>query len=955
VFRGGSWTSTAGTAAISSRYSYNVSNRYNNLGFRLALNSISETLSPPTNVSATLDGTTAIYISWSSVATATSYELYRSNDNAIYQLLQSGITATSYTDNSPLTGSNYYKVKAINTIATSSLSTASPEVVFSNASSDATLNSLTVSQGTLSPTFAATTYAYTVNVANSISSITITGTANHSAATVSGNGAKTLAVGNNPVDITVTAEDGSTKIYTVTINRAASNDATLNNLTVSTGTLNPVFDANTTSYTVSVANNVTSITVTGTANHSTATVSGNGAKTLSVGANTVYITVTAEDGSTKIYTITITRLSNDATLSNLTVSEGTLNPVFDANTTSYTVSVANSVASITITGTANHANATVSGNGAKTLVVGANPVAIMVTAEDGSTKTYTVTINRAASDDATLSNLTVSTGTLNPVFNANTTSYAVSVANSVASITVTGTANHANATVSGNGAKTLAVGNNPVDITVTAEDGSTKIYTITITRLSNDATLNNLTVSAGTLNPVFAANTTSYTVSVANSVTSITVSGTANHTNATVSGNGAKTLVVGDNPVDITVTAEDGSTKTYTVTINRAASDDATLSNLTVSAGTLNPVFAASTTSYTVSVANDVTSLTVTGTANHSQATVSGNGAKTLVVGDNVVSIVVTAEDGTTNTYTVTVVRAASDDATLSSLTISSGTLSPAFEANATNYAVNVTTSVTSIDVTGTATHANATVSGNGTKTLIVGVNVVSLVVTAEDGTTTKTYTVTIAVTQAVTGINLNTTATILSVNGTEQLSATITPANADNQNVIWSSSNPAVATVNNSGLVTGVSVGSATITATTEDGGKTATCAVTVQEGTISVTGISLDKSASVLSVNGAEQLTATVAPANATNKSVSWSSSNTAVATVSNTGLVTGVSVGSATVTVTTVDGNHVAICEITVQTETIAMTGISLNKTTTTVTVNGTNNCRLPSLLPTLPTKR
>jgi hypothetical protein len=88
--------------------------------------------------------------------------------------------------------------------------------------------------------------------------------------------------------------------------------------------------------------------------------------------------------------------STDATLSNLTVNPGTLTPSFNANTTNYTVNVANNVSSITITGTANHSGATVSGNGNKTLAVGSNPFAIVVTAEDGTTtKTYNVTVNRA--------------------------------------------------------------------------------------------------------------------------------------------------------------------------------------------------------------------------------------------------------------------------------------------------------------------------------------------------------------------------------------------------------------------------------------------------------------------------------------------------------------------------------------------------------------------------------
>jgi YD repeat-containing protein len=344
-----------------------------------------------------------------------------------------------------------------------------------------------------------------------------------------------------------------------------SNDATLRNLTVSFGDL--LFDVNTTSYTLNVSNDVTSIDVIGTANHEMATVTGNvTGKPLDVGDNGVEITVTAEDGTVKTYTVTIHRVSNDATLRSLTVSSGDL--LFDANTTDYTVNVYNNVTGIDVTGTANHAAATVIGNvTGKPLEVGDNVVNITVTAENGTVKTYTVTIRRL-SNDATLSSLTVSVGDLS--FDANTTSYTVNVSNDVTSITVTGTANHANATVIGNvTGKTLEVGDNVVNITVTAEDGTTTTYTVTVVRAaSSDATLKSLTVSAGSLS--FDANTTSYTVNVSNNVTNIIVTGMANHANATVTSNVTdKQLNVGNNVINITVTAEDGTTKTYTVTVVR--------------------------------------------------------------------------------------------------------------------------------------------------------------------------------------------------------------------------------------------------------------------------------------------------------------------------------------------------------------------------------------------------
>jgi hypothetical protein len=147
-------------------------------------------------------------------------------------------------------------------------------------------------------------------------------------------------------------------------------------------------------------------------------------------------------------------------------------------------------------------------------------------------------------------------------------------------------------------------------------------------------------------------------------------------------------------------------------------------------------------------VANNVDSITVTGTANHVNATVLGNGQKSLTVGNNVVTIKVTAEDGTTTkSYTVTVVRAASTasaDATLKALTVSVGKLTPEFAAGTTSYTVNISNSATNISVSGTVNHDSASVNNVTDTALTVGNNIINIVVTAENGTTTKTYTVTV-------------------------------------------------------------------------------------------------------------------------------------------------------------------------------------------------------------------
>ena len=163
-----------------------------------------------------------------------------------------------------------------------------------------------------------------------------------------------------------------------------------------------------------------------------------------------------------------------------------------------------------------------------------------------------------------------------------------------------------------------------------------------------------------------------------------------------------------------------------------------------------------------------------------------------------------------------------------------------------------------------------------------------------------------------VTGVSVSPTSLAIVAGETRQLQASVAPANATNQSVTWSSGNPAVATVSATGLVTGVSGGTTTVTATAVDGGRTAVSTITV---TVPVTGVTLTPQTAILRVGGTVQLTAGVTPSNATNQAINWGSGNPAVATVSATGLVTGVAEGVATVTATAAEGNFAATTAITV----------------------------------------
>ena len=683
------------------------------------------------------------------------------------------------------------------------------------ASSDAALSGLTLS-GINFGTFGAITTSYTAQVANTVSQTTVTPTVNDSEASYviklggveDADGDISLAVGSNVITVEVTAQDDSTtETYTVTVTRAApSADATLSALTLS-GIDFGIFASGTISYSAQVANSVTETTVTPSVNHSGASYTiklggvedANGEIPLAVGSNVITVEVTAEDDSTtRTYAVTVTRataLSTDATLSGLTLS-GVNFGTFASGTTSYTAQVAYTVSKTTVTPTVNDSGArytvklggVADADGAISLAVGSNVITVEVTAEDESTtRTYTVTVTRAApSTDSTLSALTLSSVDFG-TFAAGTTSYSAQVANSVSQTTVTPTVNDSGAShvikmggaTDADGVITLAEGSNVITIEVTAEDDSaTRTYTVTVTRAeppSTDATLKGLTLS-GVDFGTFDSTTTSYPAQVANSVVQTTVTPEVNDSGASyitklggvTDADGVVTLSVGSNVITIEVTAEDDSTtRTYTVTVTRAEppSTEATLSALTLSGidfGTFTP----GTTSYTAQVDNGVAQTTVTPTVNDSGAryviklggVVDADGVVLLRVGSNVITVAVTAEDNsTTRTYTVTVTRAEpptpelSSDATLSALTLS-GIGFGTFDSTTTSYTAQVANSVPQTTVAPTVNGSGASYviklggveDADGEISLAVGSNVITVEVTAEDDSTTRTYTITV-------------------------------------------------------------------------------------------------------------------------------------------------------------------------------------------------------------------
>ncbi|MDH4242282.1 MAG: cadherin-like beta sandwich domain-containing protein [Nitrospira sp.] len=457
------------------------------------------------------------------------------------------------------------------------------------------LASLTITPGTLQPTFTSSTTQYSVDLTSDIASVTLSAQPATAGDSVTINGVTTTsrviilgaAGSTTSVNIVVSESGSNSRTYTVLITRAGPNgNNSLQSLNVSPGTLTPPFDPNTLPYTVDVANNVGSVEVTPTLQDTNATMTVNGQNATSGAPVTVDLTppgtrttieiiVTAQDGNQKPYLVTVSRgISSNANLQDLTITPGTLNPAFNAGTAGYSVNVASTVASVVVTPTLQDTAATMTVNGTPTTSGQARSITLLgpglntfinvrVTAENGSQNNYVVVVTRAALGDNNLSALTVKLNASSPnliSFSPNTTNYTVNVATTVDSLDVSATKAFPNAVMTGD--VTAGAGNptgnatiflngpgtsTDITISVTAPNGGTpKTYTVTVNRpLSGNNNLSALTVALSASDPNlinnFDPSTLSYTVDVASDIFSVTVIATLQDTNATMEVNGQGT------------------------------------------------------------------------------------------------------------------------------------------------------------------------------------------------------------------------------------------------------------------------------------------------------------------------------------------------------------------------------------------------------------------------------
>lgn len=297
-------------------------------------------------------------------------------------------------------------------------------------------------------------------------------------------------------------------------------------------------------------------------------------------------------------------------------------------------------------------------------------------------------------------------------------------------------------TVTATGKKT---GNAKITVTVDAatfdKEEIKKTYTINVRVKSTNNNLKSLSVTGGTLSPAFAAGTTSYSATVNASSTTISAAGA--DSTAKVTGTGKKNLAYGKNTFKVVVTSESGAAKTYTLTVTRPdnRSTNNYLKSLSTSEGTIS--FKKGTNNYNITVASNVSTLTVSAAVEDSKASfVSGYGARTvnLKYGANAIQLKVKAENEQVRTYTLNVTR--TDDRStnnyLKSLQIS-GTSLP-FDKDTLNYSVSVPYETTQIEVIATSEDEKAKVVVNNFP-LAIGDNTLTVVVTSESEAV-RTYTI---------------------------------------------------------------------------------------------------------------------------------------------------------------------------------------------------------------------
>ena len=576
------------------------------------------------------------------------------------------------------------------------------------------------------------------------------------------NDTELLTTSDNEINILVTAEDGSVRAYTLIVTREKSDVALLSNLTVTNGSFLPSFSSNVFEYEVTVPVDVTEFNVTATKLEPNSKVtSGEGHYNISTSEKQIEVTVVSEDGTkSNTYILNIKRTKSSInTLSDITVSEGTLTPEFNSNITSYTVNVDGNISSIDVSATLTDSRATIiSGTGIHSLNVGDNNIVIRVESESGSILDYNINVIRAKKNINDLSMIKVD-GKEIENFSSDILEYDLGDVNySKTKINVEAVLKDVDSSVKGDGEISLKTGDNEIVLTVTAQNGEEKTYKLHVNRIKNDnANLSLLSVMGYTLTPDFDKDTLYYETTVEEEKSILTkeeVTAVAEDKNASISKqDNIELSTTVDNIYKVTVTAEDGKTiKIYTIKVNRPKSSDTTLSKVNLTNAVLSPSLSKDKREYTLTIPYGSTEFNIEGVPTVPTTTVTGNG--TYSKDDKVVRLTTIAEDGSMDVYVFNVVKALSNDATLHDLSISGYNLDKTFTSTTLDYSIgDIPYGTTKLKINATPTNSDSTIKYYvGTTSFdsnivdiptLLGENIITVEVTAADGISKKLYTIT--------------------------------------------------------------------------------------------------------------------------------------------------------------------------------------------------------------------
>ncbi|QNN60631.1 cadherin-like beta sandwich domain-containing protein [Erysipelothrix inopinata] len=789
------------------------------------------------------------------------------------------------------------------------------------------LSSLTVTPSkTMSPTFKPNTNRYVVNVDMETTEVTIDAVKESSDATIlSGVGTFEVKPGRNSFKIVVQSKDGVLRIYEVIINQALSGDASLQDLRFKEGSLSPLFMKTRKEYALYVPKGVEYLTpeIKASSKQTTWTVSGNGIdEPMKDDNNRVKIVTQSANGkNSETYIVNVYHSSQQSIyLESLTSNTGIFVEPFDkTNGGPYTLKLPADVKRVLLTAKPEDESAVKSIEGAGIIDlegIQSKTVPIVVTGKNDATMTYVVKIQKDTSASAMLAHLMIHPGKLEPQFTPLRSAYTAAVPHEQERVEIAARAMDETALITGDGVHDLEIGLNEFDVVVTSRFGEIAVYDVDVTRDSvQSSKATSIRFKEAMIeNPRFDKDIEAYTLSVPYEVTDLTVDEIIleDPINATYEIKGNKNLKVGTNTVQVVVHSKHDIPDTiYEFTVTRQIFSSNYLKDLITNQGHVSPSFDKYHNNYEIEVPYEVTDIDVIATPEDAKSQIRGTGTvRDLKVGVNEHRIVVTSFENVERSYIVRITRLPNDNHSLESLEVIGGTLEKTFDPSDLGpYIVNTIEGQENVEFKVTIPDGSQ-VKGDGVVAIQPGKNTHQIEVTSESGKT-NIYTFEIMRPSA-------TSAKILDIipsagTLTPKFDQSIKEYTMEVEDRV-SEIEFEVLTDSKNALISGHTMedlqygeNKRIITVSSEDHKTQETITIHITRNR-EIHALHLEQSNILMSVDEVKQLAVRIEPENATNKEITWSSSNPDVVTVDAAGNLKAIKPGGAMVTVSSVQNPNV-----------------------------------------------